>query len=64
MKLIKLIGLLMILGLLGIILLNSNPVSKANGDESLEQIAKYKTWTKVSKDPIKVEVDTNSLAGG
>ncbi|HRH44799.1 MAG TPA: hypothetical protein PKY82_24385 [Pyrinomonadaceae bacterium] len=64
MKLIKLIALLMILGLLGIISLSSNQVSKANGDEALEQIAKYKTWTKVSKDPIKVEVTIGGAEAG
>ena len=64
MKRIKLIALLTVLGVVGIVLFNSNQVSQAKNDDVLEQIAKYKTWTKVSKDPIKVEIDVNSLAGG
>ena len=64
MKRIKLIALLTVLGVVGVVLLNANQVSQAKNDDVLEQIAKYKTWTKVSKDPIKVEIDVNSLAGG
>ncbi|MBX7174972.1 MAG: hypothetical protein K1X72_28605 [Pyrinomonadaceae bacterium] len=64
MKRIKLIALLTVLGVVGVVLFNANQVSQAKNDDVLEQIAKYKTWTKVSKDPIKVEIDVNSLAGG
>lgn len=65
MKLIKLIALLTVLGVVGIVLFNSNQVSQAKNDDILEQIAKYKAWTKVSKDPIKVDVTIDAdLAGG
>lgn len=64
MKRIKLIILMTILSLVGTVSFSSNQVSKANGDEALEQIATYKTWTKVSKDPIKVEISIGGAEAG
>ncbi len=66
MKRIKLITLITILSLVGIVSFNSyQSPTKASGDSIFEEIANYKTWTKVSKDPIKVDVTIGAdLAGG
>jgi hypothetical protein len=72
MKRIKLIVIFSVLILVGIIANNSRQFSSAaKDDEILSEIVKYKSWTKVSKEPIKVEtvnlqseiVDIN-LSGG
>jgi hypothetical protein len=68
MKRIKLITIFSVLMSVGIIASNSRQFSSAaKDDEVLSEIAKYKTWTKVSKEPIKVEFDAISasdLGGG
>jgi hypothetical protein len=65
MKRIKLIVILTLLGLVGAVI-SSSPqfLAKAEKDQVLTEVAKYKTWTKVSMEPIKVEFDTSSLEGG
>jgi hypothetical protein len=56
MNRIKLITIAGVLMLVGIITSNSQQFSsKAKDDEILSEIAKYKTWTKVLKEPIKAE---------
>lgn len=66
MRRIKLITILIFIGLVGTVLLSSQQfASKAKGDSVLEQIASYRNWTKVSKEPIKVNVTIDSaLSGG
>ncbi len=65
MKQIKLISILSILTLAGIVVSSSRQfASQAENDEILTELVKYKTWTMVSKAPIKVDVDLASLAGG
>ena len=64
MNRIKLITIFSMLILVGIIANNSRQFSSAaKDDETLSEIAKYKTWTKVSKDPIKVESDALTISG-
>lgn len=58
---IKLLAMFGFLFLVGFMLFKSNPISAEN--EFFDEIAKYKTWTKVSKDPIKVEFDLSSVGG-
>jgi hypothetical protein len=76
MNRIKLLTIFSVLVLVGIITDNSRQfTSAAKDDEVLSEIAKYKTWTKVSKEPIKVEtlellktgsseIVTSDLSGG
>jgi hypothetical protein len=65
MKRIKLAVLLSLFGLVGIYVSHSHQFSsKAENDQILEEIAKYKSWTKVSKEPIKVEFTIDGLSGG
>lgn len=37
--------------------------SEAKGDAVLEEIAKYKSWTRVSKEPLKVELTIDGADG-
>ncbi|HQU86257.1 MAG TPA: hypothetical protein PKY59_24220 [Pyrinomonadaceae bacterium] len=60
---IKLAVIALILSLVGIVFLNSDRSISAKG-ESFEEIAKYKTWTKINKKPITVEIDLSALVGG
>lgn len=56
MNRIKLITIFSVLVLVGIIASNSWQFSSlAKDDEILSEIAKYKSWAKISKEPIKVE---------
>ena len=64
MKRIKLIFILSVLALVGIFMTNSHHFStNAKGDRVLEEIAKYKSWTKVSKEPIKVAFSIDGADG-
>jgi hypothetical protein len=69
MKQIKLIAILGLLLLVGIVLNSSHQFSsEAKGDNALEEIAKYKTWARISKADEKVELGTfkiydSSVAG-
>lgn len=60
---IKLAVIAAIFGLVGIVYLNANQSISAKG-ETFEEIAKYKTWTKINKEPIAVEIDESALVGG
>jgi hypothetical protein len=65
MKRIKLSIIFGVLILAGIIAINSRQFSSsAKDDEILSEIAKYKTWTKVSKKPVKVDLNIDDLGGG
>jgi hypothetical protein len=39
------------------------PKTKADGDEVLKEIAKYKSWTKITKDPVEVPVGNPTISG-
>lgn len=54
---IKLFAVSGVLSLLAIVL-GSSPVfvSKAEDDKILQSIAGYKSWTKITKEPIRVEL--------
>lgn len=52
---LKLIAILSIFALVAIVLSNSSSVSTlAKVDNTLQEIAGYKTWTKITKEPIEV----------
>ena len=58
MKRIKLIAILVLLGLVTVVLLNSQQFSsKAKNDNVLEEIANYKDWQQIHKP------DTNIVTG-
>ncbi len=62
---VKLIAILSILGLVGIVLNSSHQFSsKAQTDDVLTEIADYKTWTKITKEPIVVKFDESLPDGG
>jgi ABC-type cobalt transport system substrate-binding protein len=64
MNRIKLITIFSLLTLVIIIANNSRQFSSsAKDDEVLSEITKYKSWTKVSKEPIKVESDALTIGG-
>lgn len=51
---IKIITVLSILFIVGLVMSNSRSVlTSANGDV-FQEIAKYKTWSRINKEPIKV----------
>lgn len=52
---LKLTAISGILFLIGIVLSNSSSAStSAKIDNAIQEIANYKTWTKITKEPIKV----------
>lgn len=69
MKRIKLIAILSVLGLVGIVVSSSHQFSsKAENDEVLTEIAKYKTWKQIHKSDEKIangtfKVFDSSVAG-
>lgn len=38
--------------------------SRAESDDVIQAIAKYKIWSKITKEPITVKIDEASLVGG
>ena len=61
---IKFIAIIGIFVLVGIVLSHSRSFSTlANGDV-LQEIAKYKTWNKITKEPIVVKTDEFVYPGG
>lgn len=57
MSKIKIFAVAGILSLVAIVLANSPViVSKAEGDEILREIAAYKTWTKITKEPLSFRI--------
>lgn len=39
------------------------PKIKADGDEVLKEIGKYKSWTKITKDPVEVTIGNLTVSG-
>jgi hypothetical protein len=61
---IKLITIFGVFVLVGIVLSNSSSYStSAETDNALQEIANYKTWTKITKEPIKVGFQVDGKAG-
>ena len=61
---LKLMVIVGVLSFVGIVFLNSNSFTSSAKGDAIEEIAKYKTWTKVSKEPIIVKIDEAALVGG
>jgi hypothetical protein len=65
MKRIKLITIFIVLALVAFIgAFTHQNHSNAQADEIFAKIAQYKTWAKITKEPVKVSLDLESLAGG
>lgn len=60
---IKIAAVAFILGLVGIVLNSSHHFSVSANDVSGE-IANYKTWSRITKEPITLKIDEASLGGG
>lgn len=60
---LKLIAIIGVLSFVGIVLHNSQIFSSSAKGGAVEEIAKYKTWTKVSKEPIVVKNDEAAFVG-
>jgi hypothetical protein len=60
---IKIISILSILFLVGIVFHNSRSFSSSAKGDVLQEIAKYKTWSKITKEPIVVKIDESALIG-
>lgn len=61
---IKLIATLSVLFLVGMVFQNSHSFSTSAKGDVLKEIANYKTWTKISKEPIEVKIAEASFIGG
>lgn len=62
---IKFIAIVGIFVLVGIVLNNSRSFSTSAKEDVLAEIAKYKTWSKINKEPIRVEVEFSlDFSGG
>jgi hypothetical protein len=59
---IKIIAAAFLLGFVGIVLNSSYQISVSANDVS-DEIAKYKSWSRVTKEPVKVEIDTSAISG-
>ena len=51
---IKLIAIISILSVVAFVIQNSHSFSSSAKSDVFEEIAKYKTWTRINKEPIKV----------
>ncbi|MGI9055458.1 MAG: hypothetical protein ACR2F2_06615 [Pyrinomonadaceae bacterium] len=60
---IKIFAVAFILSLVGIIFYGSHHFSVSANDISNE-IANYKTWSKITKEPITLKIDESSFVGG
>lgn len=59
---IKLLSVVLVLGSIGLISSASRLfVSKADGDDTLKEIAGYKTWSRISKTAVPVVMFTGSI---
>lgn len=61
---VKLIAVLSVFAIVAIVLSSSSSFStSAENDNAVQEIAGYKTWTKITKEPIKVEFLNKVKAG-
>jgi len=61
---IKLIAILSFIGLIGMVLSGSTRFSaSAQSEDILSEIAGYKNWTQINKEPIEVVVDQSAFYG-
>jgi hypothetical protein len=60
---IKIFAVVFILGLVGIVLNGSHHFSVSANDVA-DEIANYKNWTRITKEPIKAEFTIDNLSGG
>ncbi len=60
---IKIIAVFSILLIVGIVISNSRSFSTSARGDIFEEIAAYKTWTRITKEPIKVEAYASNLIG-
>ena len=62
---IKFIAIVGIFVLVGIVLSGSRSFSTSAKEDVSEEIAKYKTWNKINKEPIRVEIEFSlDFSGG
>ena len=61
---LKLTAIIGVLSFVGIVFHNSQTFSSSAKGDAIEEIVKYKTWTKVSKEPIVVRNEDAALFGG
>lgn len=61
---IKLIAIIGILSFVAFVFHNSHSFSSSASGDVFEEIAKYKTWVKISKEPIAVRNEEAALVGG
>ncbi|MEO6590093.1 MAG: hypothetical protein ABIP06_12395 [Pyrinomonadaceae bacterium] len=60
---IKIIAIAFILSLVGIVFSGSHHFSVSANDVS-DEIANYKTWSRITKEPITLKIDESSFVGG
>lgn len=59
---IKLIAIAFILSLVGIVFYGSHRFS-VSANNAADEIANYKTWSRITKEPVKVEINEAALSG-
>lgn len=61
---IKLGVIVFVFGLVGIISNSSHRFSSHAETDAADEIANYKSWSRITKEPIAVKLETTSLGGG
>lgn len=61
---LKVLAIIFVLSLAGIVLIGSRHFLSFAASDPVNEIANYKNWTRITKEPIAIKIDEASLAGG